>query len=193
MFFASLLGWPVPLFAIQILWVNLVTDGLPALALGMDPVEKDIMKKPPRRMDEPVIGRAQARLLLAQGFFIGLCTLLAFAFVLFIEKEDIGRARTAALFALTCSQLFHAVNSRSLDKSLFSLGVFSNWKLLVACLASLSLQVAIMYIPLTQRIFKVVALGPVDLIAVLVASSLPFWAMEIAKAVHRRVRFLPSY
>ena len=71
--------------------------------------------------------------------------------------------------------------------------MFSNWKLLVACLASLSLQVAIMYIPLTQRIFKVVALGPVDLIAVLVASSLPFWAMEIAKAVHRRVRFLPSY
>ena len=97
MFFASLLGWPVPLFPIQILWVNLVTDGLPALALGMDPVEKDIMKKPPRRTDEPVIGRAQARLLLAQGFFIGLCTLLAFAFVLFIEHEDIGRARTAAL------------------------------------------------------------------------------------------------
>ena len=193
MFFASLFGWPVPLFPIQILWVNLVTDGLPALALGMDPVEKDIMKKPPRRADEPVIGRAQARLLLVQGFFIGFCALLAFAFVLFIEHEDIGRARTAALFALTCSQLFHAVNSRSLDKSLFTLGVFTNVKLLVACLASLGLQVAIIYIPLTQRIFKVVALGPVDLIAVVVASSLPFWGMELAKAVNRRFRFLPSY
>jgi Ca2+-transporting ATPase len=193
MFLASLLGWPIPLFPVQILWINLVTDGLPALALGMDPVEKDIMKRPPRRTDERVVGRKQSRLLLLQGLFIGLCALLAFAFVLFIEKEDIGRARTAALFALTCGQLFHAVNSRSLDKSLFTLGVFTNGKLLLACGASLGLQIAIMYIPMTQRIFKVVALSPLDLIAVLVASSLPFWAMEIAKAVNRRFRFLPSY
>jgi Ca2+-transporting ATPase len=193
MFFASLVGWPVPLFPIQILWVNLVTDGLPALALGMDPVEKDIMKRPPRRTDEAVIGRGQSRLLLIQGLFIGLCTLLTFAFVLFVEKEDIGRARTAALFALTCTQLFHALNCRSLDVSLFKLGLFTNGKLLLTSGASLALQIIIMYIPLTQRIFKVVALGPIDLLAVLVTSSLPLWAMEIAKAVNRRFRFLPSY
>jgi P-type Ca2+ transporter type 2C len=193
MFVASLLGWPVPLFPIQILWVNLVTDGMPALALGMDPVEKDIMSRPPRRPDEPIIGRGQGRLLLVQGFFIGLCTLLAFAFVLFVEKEDIGRARTAALFALTCSQLFHALNCRSLDKSLFRLGLFTNRKLLLASGASLLLQIGIMYLPLTQRVFKVVALGPIDLLLVIVMSSLPLWAMELAKAANRKLRFLPQY
>jgi Ca2+-transporting ATPase len=193
MFVASLVGWPVPLFPIQILWVNLVTDGLPALALGMDPVEKNIMRRPPRHPNEPVIGRGQSRLLLLQGAFIGLCALGAFAFVLFVEGEDIGRARTAALFALTCSQLFHALNCRSLDVSLFKLGLFTNGRLLVASGASLALQIVIMYIPFTQRVFKVVPLGPLDLLAVIVASSLPLWAMEIAKAVHRRRRFLPAY
>jgi Ca2+-transporting ATPase len=66
MFVASLVGWPVPLFPIQTLWVNLVTDGLPALALGMDPVAKDIMTRPPRRKDEPIITSRRARLIIAQ-------------------------------------------------------------------------------------------------------------------------------
>jgi len=188
MFVASLVGWPVPLFPIQILWVNLVTDGLPALALGMDPVAKDIMTRPPRRKDEPIITARRARLIIAQGVFISFCALLAFAFVLFIEKEDIGRARTAALFALAASQLFHSLNCRSQRDSIFKLGLFTNPKLIVAIGTSFALQIAILYLPFTQKIFKVEALSAVDLAVVVAVSSLPLWAMELVKLFNRRRR-----
>ncbi len=188
MFVASLIGWPVPLFPIQILWVNLVTDGLPALALGMDPVAKDVMARPPRRKDEPIITGRRGRLIIAQGAFIAMCALGAFAFVLFVEKEGLGRARTAALFALASSQLFHSLNCRSQRDSLFTLGFFSNMKLIAAIGVSLALQVAIMYLPFTQKIFKVEALGPLDLAVVIAVSSFPLWMMEIVKRYSRRRR-----
>jgi Ca2+-transporting ATPase len=191
MFVSSLLGWPVPLFPIQILWVNLITDGLPALALGMDPVDKNIMKRPPRRTDEAIIPAGQARLILSQGIFIGLCSLLAFGFVLFVEQEGITRARTAALFALTSSQLFHALNCRSQRESLFKLGLFTNTKLLAASGLSLVLQIAILYLPFTQRVFKVEAMGPFDLGILLLISSFPLWAMEFVKLANKRLNFLP--
>jgi len=192
MFISALLGWPAPLLPIQLLWVNLVTDGLPALALGMDPVDRDIMDRPPRRTDEPIVTRGRAGLILAQGGFIGACSLLAFAFVLFVEHEGLARARTAALIALTCSQLFHALNCRNQRISLFRIGVFSNGKLLAANAASLALQFAIIFIPFTQRIFKVEGLGLLDIAVLVAISSLPLLAMELAKAVHKRRPFLPA-
>jgi Ca2+-transporting ATPase len=188
MFVATLVGWPVPLFPIQILWVNLVTDGLPALALGMDPVAKDIMSRPPRRPDEPVVTGRRARLILVQGTLIAFCSLLAFAFVLFVEKEDLGRARTAALFALAASQLFHSFNCRSQRDSIFKLGLFTNAKLLVAVTASFALQISILYIPFTQKVFKVVPLGPLDLAVVIFVSTIPLWAMELVKLARGRRR-----
>jgi P-type Ca2+ transporter type 2C len=192
MFISALLGWPVPLLPIQLLWVNLVTDGLPALALGMDPVDPDIMSRPPRRPNEPIITRGRALLILGQGALIGVGSLLAFAFVLFIEHEGLERARSAALIALTCSQLFHALNCRHQQVSLFRLGFFGNSKLLLANGASLLLQFAIIFMPFTQRVFKVEALGPLDLAVLVVISALPLVVMEILKAVHRRRPFLPA-
>jgi len=188
MFVASLIGWPVPLFPIQILWVNLVTDGLPALALGMDPVARDIMSRPPRRKDEPIISGRRARLIIAQGAFIAACALSAFAFVLFVENEGLLRARTAALFALAAGQLFHSLNCRSQGKSIFKLGLFSNMKLIVAIGISFALQIAILYFPFTQKIFKVEALGALDLVIVIAVSSFPLWMMELVKLVSRRRR-----
>jgi len=188
MFIASLIGWPVPLFPIQILWVNLVTDGLPALALGMDPVVPDIMSRPPRRKDEPIITKRRARLIIAQGVFIAACALGAFAFVLFVEKEGITRARTAALFALAASQLFHSLNCRSQRDSLFKLGLFTNMKLITAIGVSFALQIAILYLPFTQKIFKVEALGALDLAVVILVSSFPLWMMELVKLFSRRRR-----
>ncbi|MGB8951442.1 MAG: calcium-transporting P-type ATPase, PMR1-type [Candidatus Aminicenantales bacterium] len=192
MFVASLLGLPVPLLPIQILWVNLVTDGLPALALGMDPVDPDIMKRPPRPPKEPIITRARAKLILAQGAFIAFCSLLAFCFVLFVENEGIARARTAALIALTCSQLFHSLNCRSQSESLFKIGLLSNVRLVYAATASFFLQLAIIFIPFTQRIFKVEALSILDLAVLTVISSLPFWAMELLKAVNKNKKILTA-
>jgi Ca2+-transporting ATPase len=188
MFVASLVALPVPLLPIQILWVNLVTDGLPALALGVDPVDPRIMNRPPRKPDEPVITRARAWLMTAQGAFIAFCSLSAFVYVLAYEKEGLGRARTVSLAVLTCSQLFHSFGCRSMKTSLFRLGVFSNPQLVLANGLSFLLQLAIIYVPFLQPVFKTLPLSPTDLGLILVFSSLPFWVMEAVKAVNRKVR-----
>jgi P-type Ca2+ transporter type 2C len=185
MFTASLIGLPIPLLPIQILWINLVTDGLPALALGMDPIDRDVMKKPPRTLNESIITRSGGRLMLVQGAFIAFCALLAFWFVLFFEKEGLIRARTACFIVLACSQLFHSFNCRSTDKSLFALGIFGNKKLVWATFISFALQMLVVYVPFLQIIFKTEALGLFDWVLVLVISSFPFWAMELVKLVQR--------
>ncbi|MCM8779255.1 MAG: calcium-translocating P-type ATPase, SERCA-type, partial [Candidatus Omnitrophica bacterium] len=151
MFISSLIGWPVPLLPIHILWVNLVTDGLPALALGVDPVDHNIMKRPPRKTDEAVVTKQRAFLMLGQGAFIAFCSLFAFSFVLFVEKGGIERARTAAFIVLACSQLFHSFNCRSLNESLFKIGVFTNKKLILATAVSFFLQMAVVYVPFLQK------------------------------------------
>jgi Ca2+-transporting ATPase len=186
MFVSSLVGLPVPLLPIHILWVNLVTDGLPALALGVDPVEPNIMQRLPRKPDEPVVTKQRAFLMLAQGAFIAFCSLLAFGFVLFIEKEGIERARTAAFIVLSCSQLFHSFNCRSMQESIFKLGLFSNKKLVIAVFVSFLLQMAAVYLPFAQKIFKTEMLTIFDWFLVLAISSFPLWAMEIYKIIFRK-------
>jgi Ca2+-transporting ATPase len=181
MFVSSLVGLPPPLLPIHILWVNLVTDGLPALALGVDPVGPNIMQAPPRNPKEAVITKKRAYLMLAQGTLIAFCSLLAFVFVLFVEKEGITRARTAAFIVLACSQLFHSFNCRSISESLFKLGVFTNMKLVLAVFVSFILQMAVVYAPFLQKIFKTEPLGLFDWVFVIGISSLPLWAMEAWK------------
>jgi len=191
MFVSSLIGFPVPLLPIQILWVNLVTDGLPALALGIDPVDREIMKRRPRPPDEPVVTRERAMLMLAQGAFIAACSLIAFSFVYFFEDETLERARTAAFVVLACSQLFHSYNCRSQTESLFKLGVFTNSKLLLATGISFVLQMAVVYIPPLQRVFKTEALSLFDWVLVVGLSSMPLWAMELFKYVRRVKAAMP--
>ncbi|MBF0215917.1 MAG: calcium-translocating P-type ATPase, SERCA-type [Candidatus Omnitrophica bacterium] len=186
MFTASLIGMPVPLLPIHILWVNLVTDGFPALALGVDPVDPNIMKRRPRNPEEKVITRESAMVILYQGAFIAFCSLLAFVMVLYVEKEGLGRARTAAFIVLACSQLFHSFNCRSMTESLFKLGIFTNKNLLIATSVSFLLQMAVVYLPFCQTVFKTEPLGVLDWIMVLLISSFPLWAMEAVKAVGRR-------
>jgi len=192
MFVSSLIGWPLPLLPIQILWVNLVTDGLPALALGVDPVDPNIMKHPPRPPKEPVVTKQRVVLMLAQGAFIALCSLVAFAFVIFVEGEDLSRARTAAFVVLVCTQLFHSLNCRSQTQSLFKIGIFTNKKLLLAVVMSFLLQMAVVYVPFLQVVFKTEPLRLVDWLMAVVLSSLPLWAMEIIKAINKKVRFMAS-
>jgi Ca2+-transporting ATPase len=193
MFVTALFAFPVPLLPIQLLWVNLVTDGLPALALGVDPVDPRIMERPPRQPDEPVITGARGWIIGFQGVFIAACSLGAFLFVLLYEQEGIVRARTAALATLACSQLFHAFNCRSMRESLFKLGVFTNPQLVGAVAVSFCLQMAIIYVPFFQPIFKTQALSLVDLGMIMVFSSLPLWTMEVVKAFNRKFRFYELY
>jgi Ca2+-transporting ATPase len=189
MFISTLIGWPVPLLPIHILWVNLVTDGLPALALGVDPVEPKIMQRPPRPKKEAVVTKQRAILMLAQGAFIAFCSLLAFSFVLFVENEGIERARTAAFIVLACSQLFHSFNCRSMSESLFKIGVFTNMKLILATTVSFLLQMGVVYLPFLQKIFKTQALGLFDWFLVIAISSFPLWAMEIVKTINKKFRW----
>ncbi|HRZ13878.1 MAG TPA: calcium-translocating P-type ATPase, SERCA-type [Candidatus Omnitrophota bacterium] len=186
MFISTLIGWPIPLLPIHILWVNLVTDGLPALALGLDPVDPHIMQRPPRSAGEKVVTGQGARLMVMQGAFIAFCSLAAFSFVLFVEKEGIDRARTAAFVVLSCAQLFHAFNCRSMTESLFKLGIFSNPQLIAANLMSFSLQMAVVYVPFLQTVFKTEPLGLFDWCLVIGLASLPLWAMELFKLIKRR-------
>ena len=193
MFFSSLIGWPIPLLPIQILWVNLVTDGFPALGLGFEPTDPDIMNRPPRKPNEPIVDQKRAGLMTGQSLFIALCTLLAFSYVLFVEEAGIERARTAAFVVLSISQLFHALNCRSQMKSIFELGFFSNIRLLYAVLVSLVLQLSAVYVPALQAIFKTQNLGLVDWLLVLVLSSLPLWGMELIKWLNKKFKFYNIY
>lgn len=186
MFSASLLGLPVPLLPVQILWVNLVTDGLSALALGVDPVDPDIMRRLPRQPREPIVTRPRAFLMLSQGAFIALCNLSAFIFVLFGEKVGLARARTAAFSVLACYQLFHSFNCRSTTESLFTLGITTNRKLIFANSLSFLLQIMAVSTVVSRRIFKTEPLGLLDWLMVLLLSSFPLWAMEAVKALNRR-------
>ena len=185
MFISSLVGLPVPLLPIQILWINLVTDGLPALALGVDPVAKDIMKRRPRSPDEPVVTRGRLGLILWQGFVISLCSLTAFCYIYYVEdrwsvgqvfaalgtfdidrlraiftvptemrEEILAHARSMAFVVLAFSQDFHSYNCRSQTTSLFTLGVFSNRKLIGATSVSIILNMSALYLPFFQGVLK---------------------------------------
>jgi len=188
MFIASLARLPVPLLPIHILWVNLITDGLPALALGVDPIDKDIMKRPPRPRNESVLTKKMGTLILLQGAFIAFCSLLAFYLVYFVEDEGIDRARTASFTVLACSQLFHSFNCRSNHESIFSLGFMTNRNLVYATFVSFLLQMAVVYVPVLQSVFKTHALGLFDWVMVLIISSFPLLAMELVKLFMRLSR-----
>jgi Ca2+-transporting ATPase len=188
MFAASLAGWPAPLLPIHILWVNLITDGLPALALGVDPTSSDVMNRPPRPPGEPIITKERGSLMLVQGAFIALCSLAAFIFVLNHVGQGLERARTAAFIVLAVSQLFHSFNTRSMTRSLFSIGVFSNMKLVYAAGVSFLLLMVVVYVPFFQAVFKTQPLCTVDWTLVLAVSSFPLWAMELLKLINKKTK-----
>jgi len=186
MFFASLLGLPVPLFPIQILWVNLITDGLPALALGVEPLDPKVMQRPPRPKEEGIITKKIISILFLQGFFIAFCSLLAFLFVLKVEGEGLSRARTAAFIVLAVSQLFHSLNYRNFTESIFKIGFFKNKQLIGAIGISFLLQMAVIYIPFLGTIFKTLPLRLFDWVFVVGLSSCTLWFMELIKWIWRK-------
>lgn len=163
MFIASLLGMPLPLLPIQILWINLVTDGLPAMALGLEPPEPGIMQRKPRPRSEDIFARGLGRIIFSRGIYIALVTLLAFTVGLVFSRmhgiEDLSIARTMALTTLVFAQLFYVFECRSERLSPFELGFFSNRFLVLAVLCSITMQILILYWPVFQKIFNTVPLN----------------------------------
>ncbi len=187
MLVAALVGWPAPLTAVQLLWINLVTDGLPALALGVEPPERDIMRRPPRPSSEPVITLRAGLLILVHGFLIAAVGVTAFAFT-YDRGEDIHRARTAAFCTLAFTQLFFSFACRSRRYTLPELGPFSNPYLFGAIAASALLQFIVVMSPLTHPVFDIPAHPGGDWLYILPLSLVPITAIEMVKLLRSPAR-----
>ena len=182
-FLAPLLGLPLPLLPIRILWSNLVTDGLPGLALGIEPQERDIMDRPPRPPDEHVLSRGVWQHMIWVGLLIaGLC-LTAQAWAWHSGSQN---WQTIVFSVLVFSQLVHALAIRSERDSLFAIGPFSNPLLIGAVLSGVGLQLAIIYLPPLQLVFKTSALTQQELIVVATLPWVVLVAVEIEKWLLRR-------
>lgn len=158
MFLASLFYLENPLLPIQILFVNLVTDGLPAIALGVDPADSDIMFEKPREKNESVFSRGLTEKIVIRGCLIGVCTILSFIGGKYYGM-NIETCRTLALGTLVLSQLIHVFECRSEKHSLFEINPFTNLYLIGAVGISVSMLISIVYIPLFQRVFHTIPLN----------------------------------
>ena len=164
MFLGIVMGMPVVLLPVQILLVNLVTDGLPAIALGLEPPERDIMNRPPRKSTDGFFAGGLMWKIVIRGVLIGLSTLASFTSVMHMGGS-LEACRTAALITLVASQLIHVFECKSEYGSLFSIRLFSNIKLILAVIVSLAALVAAVVIPFMQGIFATVPLTNEQLFA----------------------------
>lgn len=180
MFIAALAGVPLPLLPVQILWVNLVTDGLPAMALGVDPREPGIMNRPPRHPKESVFSRGLSRKIIARGVQIGLSTVFIFACVHYI-LNDLLLARTMAFCTLVFCQMFHVFDCRSEKLSIFELGFFGNKYLVAAVSCSVIMQLSVIYLPFFNAVFETVPLALEHWAVILLVAG---WTTLLASIKH---------
>ena len=162
-FVTLLLGWSAPLLATQLLWINLITDSLPAIALGMDPGNHDVMKEKPRPAKESFFANGASRHVLLGGFLIGALTITAYFYGYYehgfspfdkqVPQNTIEYARTMAFMVLVVCQLFYSLALRNERKSIFSIGLFSNKYLVGAIVLGLALQLFVVGIPVIQTAF----------------------------------------
>ena len=183
-FLATMLGYGSPLAAIQLLWLNLLTDGAPALALGLEKGDPDIMEQKPRPVREPIINRSMVVGIVVQT--IAITSVVLAAFFLGLRWDGMALARTMAFVTLSASELVRAYTSRSERVSLFRLGVFSNRYMQYAVLASVVLLLAVVYVPFLQPVFQTVPLGR-EWLVVLPLLLVPSVVAEITKAIMRLV------
>ena len=186
MFFAALLGLPLPLLPIHILWMNLVTDGVPALALAVDPKAPDLMTRRPRRPEARLLDGGRLVRIGAEGLLLSAITLGAFVYSLHGLSQPVEQARAVAFTVLVVVQLVHAFNCRSERWSIGQVGLGTNRPLLLAVALSLAVQAAILTVPAVAPIFKVVPLPLEDWELMVAAGLLPLVTIELVKWVRRR-------
>lgn len=186
MFFASLLGLPIPLLPIQILWVNLVTDGLPAMALSVDPISRDVMQRLPRSPKESIFAQRLAYKIAFRGILIGAGTLIAYIMGYYFSNGSMETARTMAFTTLVFSQLFHVFDCRSEHYSIFEIGVTGNKFLLMAVGCSVIMQLGVIYLPFMQNVFQTAALDGFYWCLILSISG----GMTLLFGLYRKVRVL---
>jgi magnesium-transporting ATPase (P-type) len=181
----------VPLLATQILWINLLTDGAPALAMGVDPPPSNVMSRPPRRLTDRVIDAEMWFGIFYVGFVMAVVTLAALDLRLngglLGGSGSIDEARTMAFTTLVFAQLFNCFNSRSDRTSAFR-GLFTNRLLWAAIAVSVLLQVAVVELPFLNDAFSTTRLGPSDWLVCVGLASVVLWADELKKIVERQLR-----
>jgi Ca2+-transporting ATPase len=180
---APFFGMPLPLLPLQILWINLVTDGLPGLALTIEPMEKDTMERPPYAPNESVFARGMTRHILFIGLLMGAVSL---GVGLWAWNQGIETWQTMVFTTLTLAQMGHALAIRSERSSVFQIGFFSNPALLGSVLLTLLLQLAVVYVPFFQGIFSTISLSAGELALCLGLSVVVFASVEIEKWWLRR-------
>ncbi len=183
MLVAAVIGMPLPLLPLHLLWINLVTETLPALALVIDPTEGDVLARPPRKPGEPMLGRREWTRILTMAVLQAAVMLGVFAWAL--RTRGVDEARSLALTALVLGDLFRAFAARSHTRTFFEVGAFTNLRLLGIVLASAAAQYAILYVPATQRLFRIHEPGLGDGLLCLGAGLVTVTVLETSKLVRR--------
>jgi Ca2+-transporting ATPase len=186
-FAAIMIGWPLPLGVLQILWLNLITDIFPAMALALEPSAPDVMKRPPRDPAQPLMTPRFGWLIVWQGGLIAACTLGAFAIGMRLygtQGEGLQHAVTVAFMTLALAQVFHAFNARSRTRSSLS-RLFTNAWLWGATVLCVLLQLASVYVPFLRDVLRTVPLTAADWAVVAVGSLAPVAMVEVVKGVQR--------
>jgi Ca2+-transporting ATPase len=179
--FIAMLVWRTsPLLAVHLLWINLVTDSLPAIALGVEPVDKDVMKRKPKPKEESIFAHGFGLRIILLGVMFAILTLTGFM-IAWKSTGDIASGRTMAFIVLAVSQIVHSFNMRS-DHSLFKIGVFSNKYLNGAAFVSLGLMALIVFIPPVTTAFGLTQLSTEMYLLALALALVPIVVLEIAKA-----------
>ena len=186
MLVAALGGWPLPLLPLHLLWINVVTDGLPALALVVDPPEVDVLQRPPRRPDEPMLGRPEWQFIVSTGLLQAVATLSVFIWAL--TARDLSEARNLTFSVLVFGELFRAFAARSTTLVFWEVGALSNMRLLGVVGLSIVLQLAIHHVPAAQSMFDIIPLSMGDCALTLLVALAPVTVIELAKLLRRERR-----
>jgi Ca2+-transporting ATPase len=184
---AVLLGWPLPLLPLHLLWINLVTDGLPALALATDPIDPGVLNRPPRSSQEGLFNRDFLTLILFTGLLTAGVTLGMFAYELYINNS-LEQARDAAFTALVIAELLRSFGARSEHLNLWQIGLFSNMRLFLIIAVSFALQLAMHYIPMLQTLLQIEPVSPKQCAAWIGVGFIPLIVLELRKVI-RRARY----
>ena len=180
MFTAALVGWPLPLLPIQLLWINLVTDGLPALALATDPIDPRVLMQPPRRQDAQLIDRAFLQRIALTGMLTAGVALVAFAYEFYADRS-VAQARNAAFSALVIAELLRSFGARSNEQTIWQIGLFSNMRLFVIVAASFALQLLIHHLPVLETLFGTEPVSLGQCAAWVVLGAIPVIVLELGK------------
>jgi Ca2+-transporting ATPase len=183
LFLAPFLGLPIPLLPIHILWINLVTDGLPGLAFTAEPAEPGLMQRKPRPPDESIFAHGMWQHIIWVGLFVGGISIASQAWAI---SRGVEYWQTVVFTVLTVSQLFHSMAVRAEKASLFTIGLLSNPAMLGAVTLTLVLQLAVIYVPALNPIFHTQPLPLFDLVVCLLLSSVVLFAVELEKWLARR-------